>query len=54
MCIKKIWDEITYNGWYAIKLNQPTNQPTDSVHLYTYAAPSARAIEYADCISAEG
>ena len=20
---------MTYNGWYAIKLNQPTNQPTN-------------------------
>ena len=23
ICIKRIWHYITYNGWYAIKLNQP-------------------------------
>ena len=29
----RIWIEITYNGWYAIKSNQMTNQPTIFSHI---------------------
>ena len=30
--IDRIWHWMTYKGWYAIKPNQPTNQPTMGVH----------------------
>ena len=33
VCKNKIWNYVTYKGWYAIKTNQPTNH---SMHICTY------------------
>ena len=39
ICIKRIWHEITFNGWRAIKSNQ-TKSNILNLQLYRYYSPS--------------